>query len=195
MDIFAQNDYRRIRLHASRHNIRHDVDEFSLFKLAGESGLFFDARALQFIHFAADADIPEVRTGPQCRLNAAPSCFASWIGFSQSGNRSLHRSSHPFLQGRDPFRFDQLPLDHVACHQLQRIAIAPLLFFFFGAVAERASRERAVLVEEAVNVRLNDRRALTRTHVGCCFFHGKVHGEWVHAVDLPTRNGECLASC
>ena len=75
---------------------------------------------------------------------------------------------------------------------LERVARAPGGLLFLGAVAERAARVRAVLVEEAVDLGLDDRGAVAGAHALLGRLHRQVHGERVHAVDPPGGDREAL---
>ena len=55
-----------------------------------------------------------------------------------------------------------------------RVAVAPALLLLLAAVAEGAARERAVLVEVAVGVDLDDGRATAVPHVLAGLLHGEV---------------------
>ncbi|MNE70472.1 hypothetical protein D3C80_1662630 [compost metagenome] len=45
-------------------------------------------------------------------------------------------------------------------------------------------------MEEAVHIRLDDRRAVTGTHMRQRLLHGQVNRQRVHAVDFPARDIE-----
>ena len=65
---------------------------------------------------------------------------------------------------------------------LKRITGTPALLLLLAAIAECTAGERAVLMEEAVHIRLDDRRAVTGTHMRQRLLHGQVNRQRVHAV-------------
>ncbi|MCY1418066.1 hypothetical protein D3C76_689650 [compost metagenome] len=106
----------------------------------------------------------------------------------------LHGGLGASAQGSDLFGIDQTTLLHAPAQVIEGIALAPGLFLFLAAVAERAAGEGAVLVEEAVDVGLDDGRPLAGAHVRQCLLHRQVDGQRVHAVDTPAGNVEGRAA-
>ena len=61
--------------------------------------------------------------------------------------------------------------------QIQRITIPPFLLLVLRAVAEGTAGVGAVLVEVAVDLGLDDGRAVPRPHMSSRLLHGQVDGE------------------
>ena len=89
-----------------------------------------------------------------------------------------------------PAGVDEAQLGHLRRDPLQRVAGPPRGLLLLGPVAERGPGERAVLVEEAVDERLDDDRPLAGAQRRQGTLHRQVHGERVHAVDPPGRDAE-----
>src|ERR1035438_5881730 len=74
------------------------------------------------------------------------------------------------------------------------VARTPLCFLLPAAIPEGAAWEGAVLMEEAVDVRLDHGRAVPGPHVSDGLSHGDMHGQRVHAVDFPAGDAEARAA-
>ncbi len=123
------------------------------------------------------------------RIRRAPG-LPSGSGSTSAATASRMAWLRLLAHGRDACLVDEAELGHLGCDAVQRVAGPPRGLFLLGAVAEGAAGERAVLVEEAVDERLDRDRALARPQPLLRPLHGQVHGERVHAVDPPGRDAE-----
>ena len=140
----------------------HGVDELAGLELAGEVLLLDRARAGELGQVAADADVDEGGVGPQAGPDPAGAGLAVRVRLNQLGDGHPHGLARLLAHGRDARLVDEAELGHLGRDAVQRVAGPPLRLFLLGAVAEGAAGERAVLVEEAVDERLDRDRALAR---------------------------------
>ena len=179
-----------VGLHPASHHRCHDVDELPLADLAREGVAVRDVGVVELAQVAADPDVDEGRVGPLRRPDPPLSRLAAGQRFQQYVARLGHRPlrARPCLL--DAGLADDPPAHEVPGDLRDGVTLAPLLLLVLGAVAEGAAGERAVLVEVAVGVGLDHRRATAGAHVRDRLLHGEVDGQRIHPVDLPARDAE-----
>ena len=198
VDVLAQHDDRLVRLHAAGHDVADDVDELALRELAARRCRAPAYRLpVQLAQVAADADVDEAGSGHRsARIRRCPR-LAVGHGLEQRRRRSRcmrlarprRRSACELVLGDQPAPERRA---RASWSSGSRSRQARLLLL--GAVAEGAARVGAVLVEEAVDLGLDDRRARRRRACApAASLHRQVHGERVHAVDPPARDAEARA--
>ena len=152
------------------------------------------AASVELARVAADADVDEARG----RATGRAGCGACRVV------RDRSRAARPPRPHRLPAPARARAATSLAsirpscvisvATRVERVALAPLRLLLLGAVAEGAAGVRAVLVEEAVDLGLDDRRAVAGAHALGGLLHRQVHGERIHAVDPPARDAEALAA-
>ena len=139
---------------------------------------------------AADADVEERRVRPQLGPDALLAGLASGVLLDQAGADLRQCGLDRLANAGELVLGVEAAAEQVTLDLGDRVAIAPALLLLLGPVAEGAARERAVLVEVAVGLDLDDGRAAAVAHVLQRLLHGEVHGDGVHPVDLPAGDAE-----
>ncbi len=154
----------------------------------------FEADALELAQVPSDADVGEVGVGPFGRLDLALAGLAARQGLEE-GVADLGHQLLGIRHGRgDGLLAHDLASDQVVRDLVDRVTLSPLGLLLLGAVAECAAGEGPVLVEVAIDVRLDDGGTFPRPHVGEGLLHRQVDGQRVHAIDLPTRHAEARSA-
>ena len=129
--------------------------------------------------------------GPQRRPDApAAGSGRVRILLDQLADRQPHRLLRLRPHRGDPGRVDQAERGHLGRDPVEGVARPPGGLLLLGPVAEGAAGERPVLVEEAVDQRLDHHRPVTRPQPLLRPFHHQVHRERIHPVDPPGRYPE-----
>ena len=207
MDVLAEDHDAVIGVHTAVHDAGDGVDESRFGEFANERGLLFYAGAGEFAQVATYADVGEGRVGPEFRTDPARAGFALGVRFGEFGRRFSHCLLCLFADRGDARIVDEFTLDEFVGEAIEWIAVPPGFLLFLRPISKSAAGERAVLVEEAIDLGFDDRRTIARPHVFSGRLHGQVDGKWIHAVDAPGRNPEsgtsarqpgltgCLADC
>ena len=130
------------------------------------------------------------RVRPQLRADALLARLARGVRLDQARADLPHRGLDRLADAGELVLGVEAAADEVALDLRDRVAVAPGRLLQLAAVAEGAARERAVLVEVAVGVGLDDGRATAVTHVLAGLLHGEVDRHDVLAVDLPAGDAE-----
>ena len=194
VDVLPHDDDPVVGGHPAVHDVGDHVDELPLHHRALVVGLLHVANAVELGQVAPDPGVDPGRVGQQCRAVPPRAGLAVGIGLEEARADLLHGLLAPGPQVEHGLLVQQTPLQHVPGDPDQRIAVAPGLLLVLGPVAERTPGERPVLVEVAVDVGLDERRPATAAHHLQRLLHGQVHGQRVHTVDPPARDGEAEAA-
>jgi len=165
VDVLAHDHDRVVGLHPVTHDLGDDVDELALLELVGlEVGLLAHRQPLEARQGRRGCP-RRGRPGPAtvgCGSAAGPACRP---GPARPGRPDLpHGRLDRLADCRELVLGVEAAADEVALDLGDRVAVAPGRFFDLGAVAEGAARERAVLVEVAVGVGLDDGGAAAVAH-------------------------------
>ena len=195
MHVLAEDDHPLVGRHPAVHHGGDHVDEALPGQVVrAEVVLRAHPGRIHAGPVAADADVDEGRLRPQLRPDPQLPGTARRIGLGDPPGEFLHQLLAGPAQVVQLFAGGDAEPLQVAFGQLQRVPVAPARLLLLAAVAERAARERAVLVEVAVGVGLDHGRALTRADVREHLVHHQLDREGVLAVHPPAGDAEAEAA-
>src|SRR5690606_30995687 len=134
------------------------------------------------------------RVGPEAGDDAALASSIR-IVLEELAGRGAHGVLGLGAHGGDLVFGDVAQLLHLARNAAEGVARPPLSLLLLAAIAEGTAGVGTVLVEEAVDLRLDHRRALSRAHDLLRLLSREVDGERIHAVDAPGGDAEAEGAC
>ena len=127
-------------------------------------------------------------------LDSALVRFTAGNSFGQFAQNPGHHILRPGGDSLDLLVVHDATSDQVTGNLINRIPRSPLGLFLLRPVAESASGEGPVLVEEAIHVGFDQSGSASTAHMLEGVLHGQVHSERVHAVDFPTCHAKSRAA-